>query len=84
MQSNLANSHQRLGRLEEALRRCKETYTLDIEVNGKEQEETLRAANNYASTLNVLKRFEEARVFTQNDSRGADVFSEKDIDSRSK
>ncbi len=31
------------------------------EPNGEEQEETLRAAGNYASTLVGLKRFEEAR-----------------------
>ena len=62
VQSNLANSYQRLGRLEEALRMRQDVYSGRLEVNGKEQEETLRAANNYASTLNVLKRFEEAKA----------------------
>ena len=32
-----------------------------MKLDGKEHEETLRAANNYASTLVTLRRFEEAK-----------------------
>ena len=33
-----------------------------MKLNGDEHEETLRAANNYASILNDLKRFDESRA----------------------
>ena len=43
-------------------RGCKGTYTLDgLKLNGEEHRETLLQANNYASLLKQLKRFEEAK-----------------------
>ena len=60
-QSNLANSYEKLGRVEEALRMRQDVYSGRLELSGKEYEGTLRAANNYASTLVNLERFEEAK-----------------------
>ena len=60
-------------------------YTLEgWSSTARNMEETLRAANNYASTLNVLKRFEEAKALLRKTMPVARRFSEKDIDSRSK
>jgi len=61
VQSNLATTYEKLERDEEALRMRQDVYSARLELNGNGHEETLRAANNYASTLNVLKRFEEAK-----------------------
>ena len=58
---NLACSYERLGRHEEALSLRQEIYSGRVKLDGKEAEETLRAANNYASTLVTLERFEEAK-----------------------
>jgi tetratricopeptide (TPR) repeat protein len=61
-QGNLANTYEKLGRVEEALRMRQDVYSGRLELNGKEHEETLRAANNYALTLVTLERFEEAKA----------------------
>ena len=58
---NLANSYQALGRCEEALRLRQEVYSGHLKLNGEEYYETLREANNYASSLIDLQRFKEAR-----------------------
>ena len=60
-QSNLAMTYRALGRLEEALRLRQEVYSRRLELNGEEHYDTLREANNYASLLNVLTRFEGAK-----------------------
>ena len=39
-----------------------EVYSGRLKLNGKEHEETLRAANNYASSLVLLQRFEVAKA----------------------
>ena len=59
--SNLANSHQKAGRLEDALSMTRDLYSGCLKLSGEENEETLISANNYAASLRDLNRFEEAR-----------------------
>ena len=61
MQSNLAMTYSALGRAEEALSMRKDVYSGYLNLFGKEHAHTLVAANNYASTLNNLQRFREAK-----------------------
>ena len=60
VQSNLANSYDALGRLE-ALNIYRDVYSGRLKFQGEEDELTLIAANNYASSLGDLQRFEEAK-----------------------
>jgi len=69
VQGNLANTYQKLGRLEEALCMRRDVYFGYLKLNGEVHEDTLRArnmilaANNYAYALVVtVKRFEEAKA----------------------
>ena len=50
-----------LGRDEEALRLKQDVYSGFLKLAPTTDEKTLQAANNYASCLNRLERFEEAR-----------------------
>ena len=50
-----------LRRLEEGSRIQRDVYYGQVKLNGEGHEESLRAANNYASTLRKLERFEEAK-----------------------
>ena len=61
VQANLASTYEQLGRVEEALRIRQEVYSGHLKLNGEEYIETIRAALNYAASLNNLKRFEEAK-----------------------
>ena len=61
-QNNLANTYEKLGRVEEALRMRQEVYSGRLKLYGEENERTLISANNYASTLVTLERFEEAKL----------------------
>ncbi len=61
-QSNLANTYEALGRLDEGLRLRQDAYSGSLKLNGEEHETTLQAASNYASSLNDLSRFKEARL----------------------
>ena len=61
-QGNLANTYQQLGRLEEALIIRREVHSGCIKHIGEEHALTLHAANNYAASLLLLKRFEEAKA----------------------
>ena len=61
MQSNLANTYQVVGRLEEALNAFRDVYSGFLILVGEENEKTLTAANNYSSSLNQLQRFEKAK-----------------------
>ncbi len=61
VQSNLAVTYEKTGRLESALQMKRDVYSGLSELYGEEHEDTLRAANNYASSLRDLQRFEEAR-----------------------
>ena len=61
-QNNLANSYEVLGRKEEALSMRRDVYSERLKLSGEEDLSTLIAANNYAMSLNDLKRFEETRA----------------------
>ena len=60
-QSNLANTYQKFGRLESALQMRRDVYSGWLKVDGEEHEYALIAAHNYASSLDSLERFEEAK-----------------------
>ena len=60
-QNNLANTYQNLGRFDEALSMRQGVYSGRLKLSGNQHEETHMAANNYASSLNGLQRFAEAR-----------------------
>jgi tetratricopeptide (TPR) repeat protein len=61
VQNNLANSYQEHGQSEQALHMRRDVYSAYLKLNGEENISTIRAANNYASSLNDLQRFEEAK-----------------------
>jgi tetratricopeptide (TPR) repeat protein len=61
VQGNIANSYQKLGRLEEAMCLRRDVYSGDLRLYGEDHKETIRAANNYASSLGDLQRFEEVK-----------------------
>ena len=61
-QGNLATTYDRLGRHEEALRRWQDVYSSWLNLCGEENEYTLLSANNYATSLLNLQRFEEAKA----------------------
>ena len=61
LQGNLANTYQELGRLVESLHLRREVYLGYVNFRGEEHEEALKSANNYASTISCLGRFEEAK-----------------------
>jgi len=60
-EGNLAVTYEKLGRVEEALRLRQEVYSGLLRLD-EEHEATLRAAENLASSLNGLQRFEESKV----------------------
>jgi len=61
VQSNLANTYDMLGQRDRALSIEQEVYSGRLKLNGNSHEETLRAANNYATALFDLQRFKEGR-----------------------
>ena len=61
VQSNLAITYEALGQQEQALRMKREVFSGRVKLNGEENEDILRAANNYTFSLFSLKRFEEAK-----------------------
>ena len=61
LQCNLATTYDQLGRRGEALRMRQNVYSGRLRLNGEEHQMTIRAANNYASSLNSLKRHGEAK-----------------------
>ena len=62
VQSNLANTYDKLGRSEEALQMQRHAYSGRLRINGVENLVTLTAANNYAfSLVGKLQRYQEAR-----------------------
>jgi len=61
VQSNLANTYQILGRLEEAGHTCRDVFSGWLKLNGEEDESTIRAALNCATSFISLQRFEEAK-----------------------
>jgi hypothetical protein len=61
VQNNLANTYEQLGNMDGALDTRHEIYSQFLRLRGEENLTTLQAADNYADTLVVLKRFEEAK-----------------------
>ena len=61
VQSNLANSYEILGRLEDSLCLRQKQYSGYVTDLGVEHEKTLIAASNYASSLLSLQRFGEVK-----------------------
>ena len=62
VQSNLANTYCKLGRHKEALLLRLNAYSGRLRLKGEEDEETLRAAYNYAVSLRDLEHFKEAKA----------------------
>jgi len=60
-QGNLAIAYERNGRPEDCLRTWQDIYSRCLEFFGEEHEQSILGALNYASTLNDLERFAEAR-----------------------
>ena len=61
VRANLAMTYGKLGRNEESLRIRRDVYSGRLQLHGEEHEQTLLAANNYATSLNSLERFGEAK-----------------------
>ena len=61
-QSNLSNTYAALGRIEEATRMARDVYSGRLKLSGEEHEDTVIAANNYADSLRILRRFKEAKA----------------------
>ena len=61
MQGNIANAYQLVGRLDEALRLRRDTYTGYLKLFGEEHAITLLAANNYLASQVGLKHYREAK-----------------------
>ena len=61
VQTNLANTYQMLGRLEDALPLRQDVYSVRLRLYGVDNEMTLVAANNYAHCLMALQRYAEAK-----------------------
>ena len=53
VQNNLACTHHKLGRLDEAMRVRQDVYSRRLELSGEEGRDTILAANNYAASLRI-------------------------------
>ena len=60
-QNNLAGTYQLVGRLEESLNALRDVYSGFLKLNGEEHEQTLQAANNYATSLVGFKRYADVK-----------------------
>ncbi|CAH0376936.1 unnamed protein product, partial [Pelagomonas calceolata] len=61
MQTNLANTYERLGRREEAARMQRDVYSGCMRIRGEEDRQTFLVAENFALTLLRADLFEEAK-----------------------
>jgi tetratricopeptide (TPR) repeat protein len=61
VQSNLAATYQQMGLKEQAVNMERDVYFGYLKLNGEEDEDTLRAATNYANSLTALQRYQEAK-----------------------
>ena len=61
VQSNVGNTYEELGRTERALQMKRDVYSGSLELYGIDNDRTLTTANNYATSLGALKRYQEAR-----------------------
>ena len=62
MQTNLSSTYGQLGRDEEALSMKRDVYFGHLKLYGAQNRHTFIPANNYATSLISLERFEEAKV----------------------
>ena len=62
MQTNLSSTYGQLGRDEEALSMKRDVYSGHLKLYGVQNRHTFIPANNYATSLISLERFEEAKV----------------------
>ena len=62
VQCNLACTYGELGPSEQAANAFRDVYSGHLKIDGEEQAETLRAANNYANALFDLQRFKEGKI----------------------
>ncbi len=60
-QGNLARTYVMLGQVEHAVRIERDIYSAELKLYGAENRQTLVSANNYASSLFKLGRFDEAK-----------------------
>ena len=60
-QGNLARTYVMLGQVEHAVRIERDIYSAELKLYGAENRQTLVSANNYASSLFKLERFDEAK-----------------------
>ena len=65
LDGNIAITYESLGRLEEALRLRRDSYSGFLKLHGDEHGSTLRAAHNYVGSLVVLNRFDEAKSLSR-------------------
>ena len=61
-QSNLASTYQELGQFEKVMCLRRDVYFGSLRLEGKESNDTLLEANNYALSLVRLQRFEETKA----------------------
>ena len=61
VKNNIANSHAKLGRNQQASNMLRDVYSGRVRLSGEEHEETVIAALNYATSLGMLLRVEEAK-----------------------
>ena len=62
MQGNIASTYRSLGRFEEAICLRKDVYSGWLRLEGEENSNTIISANNYATSLLKLQRFEEVKL----------------------
>ena len=66
VQSNVAQTYIKLGKLNDACRLLRCVYSGHLKLQGEEHPKTLLAANNYATSLRDLGRFEDAKSVMRN------------------
>ncbi|CAH0365390.1 unnamed protein product [Pelagomonas calceolata] len=62
VQGNLANTYDKLGRVEEALNLYRDVYSGELILYGTAHEQTIISASNYAWTLKALHRYDEVKT----------------------
>ncbi len=65
VKGNVANTYQLLERREDALTLRREVYSECVNLHGEEHFDTIREANNYASSLHNLRRLCRRTLFTR-------------------
>ena len=71
VQGNIARTYEFLGREQQALDLRRDVYSRRLKLSGEEHKSTLRAANNFASSLADQQHFEEAKSLLRKTMRVA-------------